>query len=64
MFKDSTITRPMNMSQQDFDEAAERGRSMAEAYLAKDPVQRLMVESQFGIEYCKARYPLAYVGVA
>lgn len=44
----------------EWDKAAERGRKMAEAHLKVDPAQRKMVESIYGIAYCRQRYPEAY----
>jgi hypothetical protein len=43
-----------------WDEAAERGRRMAEENLRVNPEQRKLVESVYGIEYCRNRYPKAY----
>lgn len=60
MMKDATIRCPMGMGRDEFNRAAERGRLMAAQVMANDPVQRMIVEEQFGIEYCKQRYPEAY----
>lgn len=44
----------------DFDRAAERGRRMAAEIIRVDPERRRLVESVYGVPYCKNRYPEAY----
>lgn len=41
--------------------AAERGRRVAAAMVAENPEARARVESVYGVEYCKRRYPEAYL---
>ena len=40
--------------------AMEKGRLLAAKALAENPDQRKRTEEQFGIEYCKKRWPEAY----
>lgn len=40
--------------------AAERGRLFAARAIIENPEQRIRVESHFGIDYCKERWPEAY----
>lgn len=44
----------------EWDRAAERGRAMAAEVMRTDPKQRKLVESVYGLKYCKNRYPEAY----
>lgn len=44
----------------EWDQAAERGRLMAQEVMKVDPEQRKLVESVYGITYCRNRYPEAY----
>lgn len=45
-----------------FDDAVaqERGRALAARAIANNPEQRKIVESTYGEDYCKRRYPEAY----
>ncbi len=40
--------------------ARERGRLAAAAMVAENPESRQRVESIYGVDYCKRRYPEAY----
>ncbi|MGH7182584.1 MAG: hypothetical protein ACREJN_11480 [Nitrospiraceae bacterium] len=44
----------------EYDRAAERGRRMAAEIIKVDPERRKLVESVYGVPYCKNRYPEAY----
>ena len=43
-----------------WDQAAERGRAMAADMVRTNPEQRRLVESVYGKDYCRNRYPEAY----
>jgi hypothetical protein len=49
-----------HMTYSEITEAEEKGRSLAEQEIARDPEAKARVEAAFGLEYCKRRYPLAY----
>lgn len=46
----------------EFRRACERGRLMAAASVASDPVKRAEMEARFGVERCRQRWPEAYQG--
>ena len=48
------------VASQAFPEAAERGRLLAAALIADDPIARKRVEDAYGVEFCRANYPEAY----
>ena len=48
------------MTPQEVVEAKERGRKMAAEAIRINPESRRRVESTYGIEHCKRRYPEAY----
>ena len=41
-------------------DAAERGRLMAAHSIAADPEVRKRMEDQYGVDFCRMRYPEAY----
>lgn len=47
---------------EEFRRACERGRLMAAAAVASNPVKRLEMEARFGVERCRQRWPEAYQG--
>ncbi len=48
------------MTPAEWNEAAERGRSMAAQAVATDPEARARVEAKFGQDFCRQRWPEAY----
>lgn len=44
----------------EFRRASERGRLMAVAAIASDPVKRAEMEARFGVERCRQRWPEVY----
>jgi hypothetical protein len=49
-----------DMTPDEIAEAKERGRRMAAEAVRLNPDSRRRVESQYGIEFCKNRWPEAY----
>lgn len=45
---------------EEFRRACEKGRAMAAFAVANDPVKKLEMESLFGVERCRQRWPEAY----
>lgn len=56
------MERPGWMSQRDWDEACERGRLAAASRVATNLEARIRVETAFGIDFCRKRWPEAYKG--
>lgn len=48
-------------SAEDYVQARERGRSMAAAVVASNPVKKLEMEARFGVERCRQIWPEAYI---
>jgi len=46
---------------EEFRRAAERGRLWAAYNIKADPLVRMNVEKQFGVERCRQRWPEAYL---
>ncbi|MGH7184484.1 MAG: hypothetical protein ACREJN_21270 [Nitrospiraceae bacterium] len=44
----------------EYDKAAERGRQLAAEMVRTNPEQRKLVESVYGVPYCRNRWPEAY----
>lgn len=55
---------PIFMTPEEIAEAKERGRSMAAQAIICNPEARERVESKYGIEHCKQRWPEAYASPA
>ena len=48
---------------EEFRRACERGRLWAASNIAVDPEVRTMVEAKYGVDFCRHRWPEAYIGV-